>query len=144
MGRRDPRRPPDYPILTDYVPTRFMAEGSHYDEELADFAVNFIELLPHTQGEWEGKRFWLLPWQERIIRDIFGTVLADGTRQFKTAYIEIPKKNRYGSRPWRHGRANPLKCWDALKPEKLQREDETGLSANAMKIFPDIRQKALS
>lgn len=93
MGRRDPKRPKDYPILEDYEPTRFMAEGSHYDEALADFAVSFIELLPHTQGVWDGKRFWLLPWQERIIRDIFGTVKADGTRQFRTAYIEIPKKN---------------------------------------------------
>lgn len=93
MGNRDPNRPKDYPILEGYEPTRFMDDGSHYDEELADFAVNFVELLPHTQGVWDGKRFWLLPWQERIIRDIFGTVKSDNTRQFKTAYIEIPKKN---------------------------------------------------
>ena len=92
MGQRDPARPKDYPILNDYEPCRFMAEGSYYDEELADFAVNFIEMLPHTQGEWDGKRFWLLPWQEKIIRDIFGTIRSDGTRQFRTAYVEIPKK----------------------------------------------------
>ena len=45
------------------------------------------------QGRWSGKPFWLLPWQEQIIRDVFGVVREDGTRQFRTAYVEIPKKN---------------------------------------------------
>jgi phage terminase large subunit-like protein len=31
-------------------------------------------------------------WQETIIRDLFGVVKADGTRQFNMAYIEIAKK----------------------------------------------------
>ncbi|HFR3767314.1 TPA: terminase large subunit, partial [Streptococcus suis] len=35
----------------------------------------------------------LLPWQEQIVRDLFGIVKEDGNRQFLTAYIEIPKKN---------------------------------------------------
>ena len=86
-------RPKDYPKLTDYKPTRFMLPTSHYDEAKADRAVRFIEMLPHTKGEWAKKPFWLLPWQEQIIRDIFGVVKEDGTRQFKTAFVEIPKKN---------------------------------------------------
>jgi len=85
-------RPDDYPKLKDYKPSRFMLPGSHYDKKKADRAVRFIEMLPHTKGEWEGKPFWLLPWQEQIIRDLFGIVKADGFRQFRTAYIEIPKK----------------------------------------------------
>ena len=85
-------KPKDFPVLKDYEPTRFMLPSSHYDKARADRAVNFIELLPHTKGEWEKKPFWLLPWQERIIRDVFGVVKEDGTRQFKTVYIEIPKK----------------------------------------------------
>ena len=28
--------------LKKYKPTRFMAKGSHYDKEAADFAVSFI------------------------------------------------------------------------------------------------------
>ncbi|MCD7716599.1 MAG: terminase large subunit, partial [Lachnospiraceae bacterium] len=40
-----------------------------------------------------GKKFQLLPWQEQIIRDVFGILKPDGKRQFTTAYIEIPKKN---------------------------------------------------
>ena len=86
-------RPADYPKLKEYTPTRFMLETSHYDEEKADRAVKFIENLKHTKGKWAGKRFWLLPWQEQIIRDIFGVVKEDGKRQFRTAYIEIGKKN---------------------------------------------------
>ena len=35
---------------------------------------------------------WLLPWQEQLIRDIFGIVKADGNRQFRTAFAEICKK----------------------------------------------------
>ena len=86
-------RPASYPKLTDYQPTRFMLPESHYDAAKADRAVRFIENLCHTKGRWAGKPFWLLPWQEQIIRDIFGIVKEDDTRQFRTAYVEIPKKN---------------------------------------------------
>lgn len=85
-------RPKDYPKLKDYQPTRFMLPTSHYDKANADRAVKFIENLRHTKAKWAGKRFWLLPWQETLVRDIFGTVKEDGTRQFRTAYVEICKK----------------------------------------------------
>ena len=87
------KRPVDFPKLEKYVPTRFMASTSHYDKAKADRAVLFIENLSHTKGKWEHQPFFLLPWQEQIVRDIFGIVKKDGTRQFKQAYIEIPKKN---------------------------------------------------
>ena len=86
-------RPAEYPKLTDYIPTKFMLPTSHYDEDRANRAVRFIENLKHTKGRWAGKRFWLLPWQEQIIRDVFGIVDENGHRQFRTAYVEIPKKN---------------------------------------------------
>ena len=86
-------RPANYPKLEKYEPTRFMLPTSHYDEAKADRAVTFIENLKHTKGKWDGKPFWLLPWQEQIIRDIFGVVDENGHRQFRTAYIEIGKKN---------------------------------------------------
>ena len=86
-------RPKNYPKLKNYKPSPFMLPTSHYDKEKADRAVKFIENLRHTKGKWANKRFWLLPWQEQIIRDIFGIIKEDGTRQFKTAFIEIPKKN---------------------------------------------------
>lgn len=64
-----------------------------YDEKKAQRAVQFINCLKHTKGQWRGVPFELLPWQETIICDIFGTVKANGYRQYNTAYIEIPKKN---------------------------------------------------
>ena len=70
-----------------------MLPTSHYDKAKADRAVKFIENLRHTKGKWAGTRFWLLPWQEQLIRDIFGVVKPDGNRQFRTAFVEIPKKN---------------------------------------------------
>ena len=79
--------------MAEYRPTKFKLKTSHYDEAQADYAVGFIECLCHTKGRWAGKPFKLLPWQEQIVRDIFGIVKADGKRQFTTAYIEIPKKN---------------------------------------------------
>ncbi|HGK7342997.1 TPA: terminase large subunit [Streptococcus suis] len=76
-----------------YEPSPFMLPSSHYDKAKADRAVTFINNLSHTKGKWAGKRFDLLPWQEQIVRDLFGIVKEDGNRQFLTAYIEIPKKN---------------------------------------------------
>lgn len=86
-------RPVGFPKLQEYKPTRFMANTSHYDKAKADRAVLFIESLKHTKGKWEGKPFFLLPWQEQIVRDIFGIIKEDGKRQFRSAYIEIAKKN---------------------------------------------------
>ena len=79
--------------LKKYKTTRFMAKGSHYDKDKADFAVSFIECLCHTKGTWAGKNFELIDWQEQIIRDVFGTIKSNGYRQFNTAFIEVPKKN---------------------------------------------------
>ncbi len=88
-------RPKEYPELKNYKPSRFMLPDSHYDKAKADRAVRFIENLCHTKGQWSGQPFWLLPWQSQIIRDVFGIVKNDGMRQFRTAYVEIPKKNQF-------------------------------------------------
>ena len=66
-----------------------------FDERKAQRVIRFIEALRHTKGEFHGQPFHLLPWQEKIIRDVFGTVRDDDPtmRQYTTAYIEIPKKN---------------------------------------------------
>lgn len=64
-----------------------------FDEEKAKRTVDFIGCLKHTKGKWRGQPFELLPWQEKVIRDVFGTVKENGYRQYNTAYVEIPKKN---------------------------------------------------
>lgn len=85
-------RPKGYPKLKNYKPSQFMLPTSHYDKKKADRAVTFIENLCHTKGKWAGTPFWLLPWQEQLITDIFGIVKPDGNRQFRTAFVEICKK----------------------------------------------------
>lgn len=42
--------------LKQYTPTGFMADGSYYDRNAADYAVMFIESLCHTKGTWAGKK----------------------------------------------------------------------------------------
>lgn len=65
-----------------------------FDESRAQRVIEFIENLKHTKGEFFNKPFKLLPWQRKIISDVFGTVRDDrpDVRQYTTAYIEIPKK----------------------------------------------------
>jgi len=69
------------------------AHKGNLDIIKANRAIQFIELLKHTKGEWAGQQFILMDWQRDIIRKLFGTVNPDGTRQYRTCYIELPRKN---------------------------------------------------
>jgi len=63
-------------------------------QQEADKAVRFISSLCHTKGRWAGQKFNLLPWQEHeVVRPLFGTLTDGGIRQYRTCYVEIPKKN---------------------------------------------------
>lgn len=67
-----------------------------FDEKAAQVAVNFFErLLVHSKGEWAGQPFLLQEWQkQKIIRPLFGWKReANGLRRYRTAYIEVPRKN---------------------------------------------------
>ena len=64
----------------------------YYSQEKADRIVNFVIQLKHTKGTWRGVNFTLLPWQEKGLRELFGTVRDDGFRQYNTAYWEVSKK----------------------------------------------------
>lgn len=66
-----------------------------YDEAAAEKAVSFFsECLTHTKGEWAGSPFVLSPWQaDRIIRPLFGWKRKDGTRQYRTVFVMIPRKS---------------------------------------------------
>ena len=66
-----------------------------FNEARARRVIQFIECLKHTKGEFHGKPFKLLPWQEKIVRDVFGTVRDEqpDMRQYNQVYIEIGKKN---------------------------------------------------
>src|SRR3990167_4179014 len=78
-----------------------------FDDAAADRAVAFFEKrLKHTKGELYSNPFVLLPWQrDDIIRPLFGwkkkiqrtdmdgNVTEHIVRRYRTAFIEIPKKN---------------------------------------------------
>ncbi len=67
---------------------------TNYNKETADKAVFFFSRLKHSTGEYAGKPFFLMPWQENeIIRPLFGTLNSDGARQYRTCYVEVPRKN---------------------------------------------------
>ena len=67
--------------------------GLYVDDDKANYAINFIQCLKHTKGEWYGLPFDLIDWQEEFIRDVFGTInTKTGYRQYNTAYLEVPKK----------------------------------------------------
>jgi len=66
----------------------------NFSEARARRAVEFIQKLKHTKGEYAGHNFILQDWQrDKIIRPLFGTVNPDGTRQYRTCYVELPRKN---------------------------------------------------
>lgn len=64
-----------------------------HDEARANLVVKFIKRLKHTKDRWAGVPFNLQPWQERHIREIFGTVREDGLRQYRTVYWSTARKN---------------------------------------------------
>ena len=68
-------------------------KGWYFDRKAAQRAISFIERLKHTKGQWAGLRIKLQPWQQFIIWNILGWKMADGTRRFRYAYVEIARKN---------------------------------------------------
>ena len=64
-----------------------------FNEKKANTAVKFIKLLKHTQGEFARKPFNLMPFQEKIVKELIGTLNPDGTRQYREAFIFLPRKN---------------------------------------------------
>lgn len=67
--------------------------GLHWDQAAAQHAIDFFAFLKHSKGEWRGKPLTLSPWQEFIVGCLFGWKRADGTRRFRLAYNELPRKN---------------------------------------------------
>ena len=68
--------------------------GLWFDDDAALKAIRFFESeLKHHKGEWNGDPFILSDWQTFIVGEIFGWKRADGTRRFREAYVEVPRKN---------------------------------------------------
>ncbi|QEU08701.1 terminase large subunit [Paracoccus yeei] len=57
-------------------------------------AVDFLRALRHIKSTAPGRAFTLYPWQERIIRAIYGPRDADGDRIVTRVFFYIPRGNR--------------------------------------------------
>lgn len=79
--------------LDDLMAEKSKSFRYRFDKDLAERAAKFIQLLPHTKGEWAFKRMpiTLEPWQLFVICCAFGWV-NKGTRlrRFREVYTEIP------------------------------------------------------
>jgi phage terminase large subunit-like protein len=67
--------------------------GLRFDPAAGAHALEFFGFLHHSKGEWAGQRFTLEPWQQFIVWCLFGWKRADGTRRFRTAHVEVARKN---------------------------------------------------
>lgn len=91
--------PFDPALIRDARDVRAVLDGCYFCEDSAQDVVDFFsQYLRHSKGRWAGKPFILEGWQESATRRLFGWKRADGTRRFRKAYIEVPKKN--GKSTW--------------------------------------------
>jgi phage terminase large subunit-like protein len=74
---------------------RAAAAGCHFDEAAAARVAEFFRrYLRHSKGQWADQPFELLNWQrDDVAYPLFGWKRPDGTRRFRKAYVELPKKN---------------------------------------------------
>jgi phage terminase large subunit-like protein len=63
-----------------------------HDANRALEVIEFIQLLNLTD-DFYGQPFVLQKWQHDVLWDVYGTVNERGYRQYRFAYLEIPKKN---------------------------------------------------
>lgn len=57
-------------------------------------AVEFLRRLRHPNSDARGRAFQLYPWQERIVRRIYGPRHPDGRRIVQTVFLLVPRGNR--------------------------------------------------
>lgn len=69
--------------------------GIWFDQAAADRVVGFVErYCRHYEGEWAGQTIKLEEWQKfDVIYPVFGWKKKNGYRRFRTAYIELGRKN---------------------------------------------------
>ncbi len=68
--------------------------GLIFKVDKAQEVIDFYSHVPHIKGEWAGKPVEPSPWQVFILINLFGWYWKDtDQRRFKSAYIEVGRKN---------------------------------------------------
>ncbi|MBL4928792.1 terminase large subunit [Fuscibacter oryzae] len=124
-------------------------DGSEIPDPLGfgERAVRFLKMLRHPKS---GKAFQLDPWQERIVRRIYGPRHEDGRRIVKTVVILVPRGNRKTSLsaalealhvvgPEREARGEVITAASDRKQSRIAYEELRGLLQAHPKIAPNIR-----
>jgi phage terminase large subunit-like protein len=71
-----------------------IAAGCWFSVEHAEKPCIFAERYCHnSKGRWAGQKIVLITWERDFLQRCFGWRRPDGTRRFRSAYIEIAKKN---------------------------------------------------
>lgn len=131
-----------------------------FNKDLAEKVCKFIQLLPHTKGEWAFKRMpiTLEPWQLFIFCCVFGWVhKKTNLRRFREAYAEIPRKNgksaisagvglycfsadnEFGAEVY-SGATTEKQAWEVFRPARLMCKrtpllcDAFGITVNASNL----------
>ncbi|WP_270796187.1 terminase large subunit [Aeromonas sp. QDB11] len=131
-----------------------------FDKDKAERAATFVQLMPHTKGEWAFKRqtLNLEPWQMFIICSVFGWVRkGSGLRRFREVYNEIPRKNgksalsapvglycfaadnEFGAEVY-SGATTEKQAWEVFRPARLMAKrtqallDHFGIEVNASNL----------
>lgn len=84
--------------------------GLWFDEKAADKALGFFGFLKQSKGRWASTAIELQPSQVFRIGSVFGWKRADGSRRFRVAYNEVPRK--YGKTTEAAGVGNYLAFFD--------------------------------
>ncbi|WP_126978521.1 terminase large subunit [Frigidibacter oleivorans] len=101
-------------------------------------AVDFIRTLKHPQSNLPGHAFQLDPWQERIIRQIYGPRHPNGNRIVRNAVLLVPRGNRkttlaaalillHGQGPERRSHAQLVSVASDRKQAKLVHAEASGM-----------------
>lgn len=131
-----------------------------FNKDLAERAAKFMQMLPHTKGEWAFKRqlITLEPWQLFIICCSFGWVhKKTNLRRFREVYTEIPRKNgksaisagvglycfarddEFGAEVY-SGATTEKQAWEVFRPARLMCKrtplmcDAFGIEVNASNL----------
>lgn len=146
--------------LDDLANERSGRFSYRFDREKAERAARFIQLLPHTKGEWAFKRqlITLEPWQLFIVCCAFGWVKkGSGLRRFREVYTEIPRKNgksaisagvalycfaadnEFGAEVY-SGATTEKQAWEVFRPARLMAQrtplllERFGIQVNASNL----------